>query len=229
MPGEIRLQIDDQTVSAREGTMLIEVARGMGIDIPSLCYNRQLEPYGGCRMCCVEVDSGTGRRLVVSCGYPAADGLKVWTRSPEIDRIRRFIVELSAPLVAPKGSVKGKLGRMAAQYNADLDEFAEKSVCDPNGCSLCGLCVNTCSEVVGASTIGFVGRGVDRQVVMFPAAGCNYHKCKKCFAMCFTGKIAKEAAETVFPDASIDEYLERRGVKVHSLRALVRSDDKAVD
>jgi|GEM_PF-624359 len=220
MTREVRLQIDERPVLAHEGTSLIEVARQMRIEIPCLCYNQRLEPQGGCRMCSVEVDDGSGRHLVVACGYPARDGLKVWTRSPEIDRVRRMLVELAAPLVARGGCVTGKLGRIAATYQARPEKFVPRSVKDPSGCTLCGLCVGTCCEVVAADAIGFVGRGVERHVVRFAAGGCDYPTCKQCLAVCFTGKIAMEADATVFPQASIDDFLERRGVKIHSIRSL---------
>lgn len=217
---EVAIEVDGRRVVVPEGTTVLEAARAAGVQIPTLCHHASLEPSGACRICAVEVDGSAGARLVVACGYPVTDGLHVRTRSPRIDKVRRTIVELAGPLVAAEGCLKGKLRRLAEEYGADVSRFAAKSTPDPNGCTLCGLCVSTCDQVVGANAIGFVGRGIERQVVYFPPSGCDWRSCKKCFSLCFTGKIASEAAATVFPEASIEHYLQGAGVKVHSLRDL---------
>ncbi len=220
---EVAIEVDGRRVVVAEGTTVLEAAKAAGIQIPTLCHHASLEPSGACRICTVEVEGPTGVRLVVACAYPASEGLRVRTRSPRIDKLRRGIVELSGPLVAAENCLKGKLRRLAEEYEADPWRFAAKSRPDPDGCTLCGLCVSTCDQVVGANAIGFVGRGIERQVVYFPPSGCDWRSCKKCFSLCFTGKIASEAATTVFPEASIEQYLQGAGVKRHSLRDLFTS------
>jgi len=91
---EILLQIDGKEVKAQEGVTILEAARSAGISIPTLCYHEELEPFGGCRLCIVELESRGSTRLVVSCVYLAENNMVVRTRSEEIDRIRKMILEL---------------------------------------------------------------------------------------------------------------------------------------
>lgn len=227
MENPVHLKIDGRPVVVGRGVVLLEVARSVGIEIPALCHNRQLEAYGGCRMCMVEIElPNQPARLVISCAYPAEEGLEVTTRSERLSNIRKTLAELSGPLAAREGCLKGKLRRIAEDYGADPLRYAAKSTPAPNGCTLCGLCVGTCSQSVGAYAIGFVGRGIERQVAYFPATGCEYRSCKKCFSVCFTGKIASEAAEHVFPGAAVEDYLTAHGVKVHTLRSLLEAQEK---
>ena len=88
---EILLQIDGKEVKAREGMTILEAARGAGISIPTLCYHEKLEPYGGCRICIVEVEVNGWTKLVVSCVYPVEENIIVRTRSEKVDRIRKTI------------------------------------------------------------------------------------------------------------------------------------------
>ena len=90
----IHLQIDGEEVGATEGMTLLEAARNTGISIPTLCHHEDLEPFGACRLCIVEVEVRGWTRLVVACVYLVADGLVVRTRSEKIDRIRKTLLEL---------------------------------------------------------------------------------------------------------------------------------------
>ncbi len=75
-PKEITLKIDDQEVKAKEGTTILEVAKSMGINIPTLCYHKALSSFGSCRLCSVEIVDKRGRsRIVTSCNYPVEEGL----------------------------------------------------------------------------------------------------------------------------------------------------------
>ncbi len=86
---EILLQIDVKEVTAKEGMTLLEAAQSAGIHIPTLCYHEKLEPYGGCRLCIVELEMRGWTRLVVSCVYPVEKNLVVRTRSEKVDRISK--------------------------------------------------------------------------------------------------------------------------------------------
>ncbi len=74
---EILLQIDGKEVTAKEGMTVLEAARQEGIYIPTLCHHEKLEPFGGCRICIVEVEVNGWTKLVVSCVYPAENGIRV--------------------------------------------------------------------------------------------------------------------------------------------------------
>jgi NADH dehydrogenase/NADH:ubiquinone oxidoreductase subunit G len=91
---EILLQIDGNEVKAREGMTVLEAARSVGLAIPTLCHHEKLEPFGGCRLCIVEVEERSWTKLVVSCVYPVENNLIVRTRSEKVDRICKMILEL---------------------------------------------------------------------------------------------------------------------------------------
>jgi bidirectional [NiFe] hydrogenase diaphorase subunit len=176
---ELRLQIDGKEVRAAEGMTLLEAAQGAGIAIPTLCHHEKLEPFGGCRLCLVEVESHGRTRLVVSCVYLAESGLIVRTRSEQIDKIRKTLLEL---LLAHAPDAPA-LQELAAEYGADRDRFPKEA----SFCIHCGLCVRYCAEVKGAHAVGFIDRGIRKEIAFLPAIAarvCN--DCKECFPLCPT-------------------------------------------
>jgi bidirectional [NiFe] hydrogenase diaphorase subunit len=177
---EITLTIDGREVVAEEGDTVLEAAREAGIDIPNLCGRPDLTPSGACRLCTVEVEKRGRTRLVASCVYPAEDGLTVRTESPPVVAGRKLILEMLLAR-APGVEVLRKYGK---RYGVDTDKFEP----EPNYCILCGLCVRYCAEVKGKCAIGFVGRGVDRQVMFIPEiAARECPDCCECFNLCPTG------------------------------------------
>jgi len=175
----IRLQIDGKEVTATEGMTVLEAARGAGIQIPTLCYHEKLAPYGGCRLCMVEAEAGGRTRLVVSCVYPAEEGLVVRTRSEKIDKIRKTLLELLLAH-APESP---KLLELAGEYGADRERFDQEA----SFCIHCGLCVRYCAEVKQKHAIGFIDRGIRKEIAFVPgiaATECN--DCKECFPLCPT-------------------------------------------
>jgi bidirectional [NiFe] hydrogenase diaphorase subunit len=90
----IQLMIDDQPVRVQQGRTLLEACREHGIPIPTLCYHPALEPYGGCRLCMVELAIPDRSRLVAACTYPCEEGLVVQTHSEKVIRSRRMTMEL---------------------------------------------------------------------------------------------------------------------------------------
>lgn len=173
------MEIDGIKVPATDGITLLEAAQSAGIYIPTLCHHEKLEPFGGCRLCIVEVDERGWAKLVVSCVYLVADGLVVRTRSDKIDRIRKTILELLLAH-APDAEV---LKELAQEYGADKDRFEK----DPSFCIHCGLCVRYCAEVKQKHAVGFVDRGIRKEISFIPeiaARECN--ACKECFPLCPT-------------------------------------------
>lgn len=204
------LQIDGCQVSAWPGQTVLEAAREAGVDIPALCFHRQTKPYGACRICSVEAEKDGRVKVVASCGYPAEAGLIIRTRSPRIDRLRRAVIELVAPQATTDGDLGGELRKLADEYGADIHRFDALLPAGSHRCTLCGLCVRYCEEVVGANAIGFVGRGIDRRVAFFPekaARACS--NCLGCFKICPTGKIGAECDGTCF-GFTIDDFLAGR-------------------
>ncbi len=86
---KVQLKIDGLEISAEEGTTLLEAAQEAGVSIPTICHHQKLVPYGGCRLCIVEVEDRGWTKLVVSCVYTVAKDLIVRTRSEKVDRMRR--------------------------------------------------------------------------------------------------------------------------------------------
>jgi NADH dehydrogenase/NADH:ubiquinone oxidoreductase subunit G len=177
--GKILLQIDGKEVSAREGMTVLEAAQSAGISIPTLCHHEKLEPFGGCRLCIVEVESRGWTKLVVSCVYPAEENLLVRTRSDKVDRLRKTILEL---LLAHAPDAP-ELEKYALEYGAVKDRYEK----DASFCIHCGLCVRYCAEVKKADALGFVDRGIRKEISFIPeiaAKECN--ACKECFPLCPT-------------------------------------------
>ncbi len=176
---DIKLQIDGQEVLAKDGMTVLEAARQAGINIPTLCHHEKLEPYGACRLCMVEIGPADRPRLVVSCVYPAENGLVVRTRSEKVDRIRKMILELLLSH-APDAF---DLQDVAEEYGADKNRFPK----EPSFCIHCGLCVRYCAEVKKKNAIGFVNRGTEREISFVPeVAAKECWNCKECFPLCPT-------------------------------------------
>jgi NADH dehydrogenase/NADH:ubiquinone oxidoreductase subunit G len=176
---EIRLQIDGRDVKAGEGQTILEAARGAGISIPTLCHHEQLEPFGGCRLCIVEAEAGGRTQLVASCVYQAESDMVVRTRSEKIDRVRKTLLEL----LLAHAPDSPQLQELAAEYGADRDRFDKES----SFCIHCGLCVRYCAEVKQLHAVGFIDRGIRKEISFLPeiaARECN--DCKECFPLCPT-------------------------------------------
>jgi NADH dehydrogenase/NADH:ubiquinone oxidoreductase subunit G len=179
---EILLQIDGKEVRASEGMTILEAARGVGISIPTLCHHEALEPYGACRVCMVEIEMRGWSKLVASCLYPIEANLVVKTRSEQVDRARKMILQLLLAH-APDSPV---LQDMAKEYGADKDRFEKES----SFCIHCGLCVRYCAEVQKKNAIGFVDRGTRREISFVPElAARECWNCKQCFPLCPTSAL----------------------------------------
>jgi len=176
---EILLKIDGKEVKAKEGMTVLEAARSAGISIPTLCHHEKLEPYGACRLCLVELEIRGSTRLVVSCLYPVAKDLVITTRSEQINRIRKTILEL---LLAHAPDAFD-LQDLAKEYGADRDRFEKEA----SFCIHCGLCVRYCAEVKKKYAVGFVDRGTRREISFIPeVTSKECWNCKECFQLCPT-------------------------------------------
>lgn len=173
------MKIDGKDVQAQEGMTLLEAARSAGITIPTLCHHEKLEPFGGCRLCLVELEFKGWVRRVVACVYPVEKNLVVRTRSETIDRIRKTILELQLAH-APDSP---DLLALAQEYGADKDRFEKEA----SFCIHCGLCVRYCAEVKKKNAVGFVDRGIRKEISFIPEiAARECWDCKECFELCPT-------------------------------------------
>jgi NADH dehydrogenase/NADH:ubiquinone oxidoreductase subunit G len=176
---EIVLQIDGIEVKAKEGMTVFEAAQSVGIGIPTLCHRDNLEPYGACRVCSVEIEAGGKSRLVAACVYPVAQDLVVQTRSEKVDKTRKMILE-ELLAHAPDSEELQVLGQV---YGADKNRFEK----EPSFCVLCGLCVRYCAEIKKKNAVGFSDRGPRREISFVPEiAAQECWNCKECFSLCPT-------------------------------------------
>jgi bidirectional [NiFe] hydrogenase diaphorase subunit len=173
----VTLTIDGAKVQAEEGFTILEVAKFYGIKIPTLCHHDELTPYGSCRLCTVEVDTGRETKLVASCLYPVKEGIKVKTHTERLIKGRKMILEL---LITRCPNSK-TLQDLASEIGLEQVRFKMEN----EDCILCGLCVRMCNEQMGSGAIGFVGRGQKREVATpFRMASEICRNCGACMYIC---------------------------------------------
>jgi len=153
-----KLIIDGIETEANPEKTILEVAGELGIKIPTLCYHKSLSPYGACRICIVEVIWKGKSRFHTACTYPAWSG-EVKTNSEPVRKIRKTILELMLT-EAPEAI---EIQELAEEYGADRTRFKNRDK-ENDKCILCGLCVRTCTDVMGIGAIGFVNRGSGRDI-----------------------------------------------------------------
>ncbi len=189
----VEITIAGNKVKVEEGTTILEAAKKIGIEIPSLCYHKAMSPLGFCRLCIVEVIRNGKSRVVTSCNYPIRERIEVRTNSEKILRERKLILEL---LLArcPDSEVLKELGE---KFGIKETRF----VVDDKKCILCGLCVRVCHEVMKVGAIDFVGRGIDEDVATPYKLGSDVCiGCGACVSVCPTGAIKIADGEKRFLD-----------------------------
>ena len=207
----VNLKINNIPVSVPEGTNVLEAARSAGIRIPSLCYLKDINEMGACRMCIVEVKGA--KSLVASCVYPVSEGMEVFTDTEKVRNSRRITLELILSnhrmecLTCPRNG-NCELRQLAAELGIDevrysgsqdkqpeLDTSALHLVRDNSKCVLCRRCVSACRKlqevgVIGPNDRGFathIGSAFDR-----PLAEVDCISCGQCTVVCPTGALTEK-------------------------------------
>ena len=176
---KVHLTIDNRPVEAEAGNTILLAARQYGIHIPTICYMDGLSPYGGCRICTVEIGRGNGGKtfLDTSCTHIVEEGMVVQTQSPRVIRARKMLAEL---LVASAPNVK-----VAQDIAARVGLFKVRFPMEDNRCILCGLCIRMCNEQMDGKALGYAGRGVARKVSMpFQKRPESCRLCRGCDFVC---------------------------------------------
>lgn len=205
----INIEVNNTQVEAKKGDTILDVAKNMGINIPTLCHLKDLTPTGACRMCVVEVEGANG--LVPSCSFPVADGMKINTHSNKVVEARKMIVELLLAnhpddcLYCPRNKqcelqtladdLNVNERRFQTNYNTKLhvDQSSTSIVRDPAKCILCGRCVRVCEEIEAVSAIDFINRGSHTVIGTSFDKGMNTSSCVncgQCIQVCPTGALA---------------------------------------
>jgi len=193
---KVKVRIDGIEVSGRQGMTILEAAKEVGIEIPTLCYQEGITPSGNCRICVVEVEGSP--RLVGSCHTPIEEGMEIRTRSPKVLEARRATIELliaghTGPCVTDSESKECLLHRMASDMEVGpprfevhkpryypLEDVSPYVLRDMSKCILCQKCIRACREVAGHNLFSMAYRGFNSKVVVDCDVPLNNEVCKDC-------------------------------------------------
>jgi len=195
----VNLQIDGKSVQIETGATLLAAAEKVGIKIPTLCFLKKVSPTGACRICVVDI-AGVDKPMA-ACHTVATDGMVVTTQTPELNKVRKQIVELllvNHPLDCPVCDAGGECELQDVCYNFDVDkqpfeaEDVNPETIDrwpliqqvPSRCILCEKCVKVCHETVGSSAL-FINDKGDKAFIDKHLELCEF--CGNCVQVCPTG------------------------------------------
>ncbi|MBE6691493.1 MAG: 2Fe-2S iron-sulfur cluster binding domain-containing protein [Ruminococcaceae bacterium] len=216
----VNLKINGIPVTAPKGSTVLDAAKEAGIDIPTLCYLKEINEIGACRLCLVEVSEG-GRpfRMVTSCVYPVSEGMEVITNSPKIMASRKTNLELlvsnhNKQCLSCVRSTTCELQRLCQEYGVNenrfkgamtqpcVDSSSASIVRDTSKCILCRRCVAACRNMQGIGVIGANNRGFDTVIGTAMEVALNTTSCVncgQCIVACPTGALhEKDDTDKVF-------------------------------
>ncbi len=209
----ISLKINGQPVEACEEETILAVAERAGINIPTLCHDPRLKPFGACRLCLVEVKGS--KKPLLSCATIVKEGMEVETETTSLRRIRKTLVELllsnhKVNCVTCESSGRCKLQDLAYEFGIEdnrfegeknlhtIDDFNPFIERDLSKCVLCGRCVRICEEVQGNSVYTFACRSFETVVTTPFDRSLIQTKCElcgQCLGACPTAALTDKTAK----------------------------------
>jgi predicted molibdopterin-dependent oxidoreductase YjgC len=200
----ITLKIDGQKITVGKSSTVLHAARKLNIPIPTLCHHPELSPFGGCRLCLVEIKGSP--KPVASCSTVVRDGMDVITSSPRLEQLRRTTLELilsdhPKDCMVCERAGDCKLQELAYFYGIRENRFEgeqrfyEKKDNNPfisrdmEKCILCGQCVRVCDEIQGVGAIDFAYRGMKTKITPAFEKDLDCEFCGQCVAICPTGAL----------------------------------------
>jgi len=201
----VNLTIDDKQVTVPRDATIYDAAKACGVKIPILCHDKKLHPFGGCRMCLVEVEQMKGR-LIPSCTTPATEGMIVKTTSDEIIKARKLVLELlllKHPIDCPVCDAAGDcdLQNLTYEYKVNCNQFTDEKFNheidyvnpiierDMNRCILCGKCARICDEIVSFGAYSVINRGLEAKIGTEFDGPLNCEFCGSCVSVCPVGAL----------------------------------------
>lgn len=209
----LTVKVNGVEVSVPAGSTVLEAAHIAGIEIPTLCYMKEINEIGACRICVTEVNEGRGFRLVAACVYPCSNNMEILTSSPKVIESRKKTLELILSTHNRKCLSCVRSGNCELQTLAkdlgveiediydgnsntyEIDDSAAHMYRDNNKCILCRRCVAVCEKTQGIGVIGanergfktFIGSAFDMGLGETSCVSCG-----QCIAVCPTGAIAEK-------------------------------------
>jgi len=220
----VNLKINGQVVCVPEGTTILDAAHELGIRIPTLCYLRDINDLGGCRICVVEIKGA--RSFAAACVHPVYEGMEVQTNTEKIRQSRKTTLELTLSnhrmdCLSCERSLNCELQALAKEYSVDqhkfknlltpnieIDDTAPHLVRDNSKCILCRKCVAVCKHNQHTGVIGVNYRGYHTKVgspfdMGLDSTPCIY--CGQCIAVCPTAALTEKSDKQKLWDALADE------------------------
>ncbi len=209
----ITVKVNGVEISVPKGTTVLEAAHQAGFEIPTLCYMKEINEIGACRICITEVNEGRGFRLVAGCVYPCSDKMEILTASPKVIESRKKTLELilsthDRKCLSCVRSGNCELQKLCKDYGVEdastydgyrneyeIDNSAAHMYRDNNKCILCRRCVAVCSKTQGIGVIGANERGFKTFIGSAFEMGLGETSCVscgQCIAVCPVGAISEK-------------------------------------